>query len=117
MPTASLARSGSWYVGTSSAYYRSTDLRSTSYGAKLVRTGVVAQRIALLVETCSTCGSVKVYWGSTLLKTISLYASTTHYKVLITVTTFTSARSGTLTITVSTSGKPVIIDGVAIRRL
>ena len=112
----SLARSGRWTAGTGSAYYRSTYVKSTTKGAKLVRTGVVARRIAILVTTCSTCGSVRVYWGSTLLRTISLRSATTVTRKLITVTTFSKARSGTLTIKVYSSGKKVIIDGVAIRR-
>lgn len=112
----SLSRSSGWTAGTSSTFYRSTYLRSYTYGAKLTRTGVVARRIAILARTCSTCGTVRVYWGSTLLRTISLKSATTVNKKLITVTTFTSARSGTLKIKVDSSGKKVIIDGVAIRR-
>ena len=112
----SLTRSGSWTAGTGSAYYQSTYLRSSTSGAKLTRTGVVAKRIALLATTCRTCGTVKLYWGSTLLKTISLYSKATVNKKLMTVATFTSARSGTLKIKVYSSGKKVIIDGVAIRR-
>jgi hypothetical protein len=76
----------------------------------------VARRIALLATTCSTCGTVKVYWGSTLLKSIGLHSATTVNRQLISVATFTSARSGTLTIKVSSSGKKVIVDGVAIQR-
>lgn len=110
----SLVRYGTWTAGTSTAYYLGTYVRSTSYGAKLVRTGVVARRLAILATTCSTCGSVRVSWGSTLLRTISLYSSTTHYRILLDITAFTYVRTGTLTIQVSTSGKPVIIDGVAI---
>jgi hypothetical protein len=112
----SLSRSASWTRGTGSAYYRSTYLRSSTYGARLSRTGVVARRIALLATTCPTCGTVKVYWGSKWLKTVSLHSDRTVNRKLITVTTFTSARSGTLSVRVSSSGKRVIIDGVAIRR-
>lgn len=112
----SLTRSGSWTAGTGSAHYRSTYLRSYRYGAKLVRTGVVARRIAIVATTCPTCGSVKVYWGSTLLRTISLASTTTVNHQLITVKTFTSARTGTLTIRVISSSRKVVIDGVGIRR-
>ena len=42
----SLSRLGSWTAGTGSAYFRSTYLRSYGYGAKLVRTGVVAHSIS-----------------------------------------------------------------------
>jgi hypothetical protein len=112
----SLTRVGSWSAGTGSAYYRSTYLRSYSYGAKLVRSGVVARRIAIVATTCPSCGSVKVYWGSTLLRTIRLTSTTTVNRRLISVTTFTSARRGTLTIKVSSSSRKVVIDGIAIRR-
>ena len=112
----SLRRYGSWAAGTSSSYFRSTYLRSYSYGSRLVRTGVVARQIGLLATTCRTCGSVRVYWGSTLLRTVSLYSPTTQYRRPLIVTTFAAARSGTLTIVVSSSGRAVVIDGVAIRR-
>jgi hypothetical protein len=112
----SLTRSGSWTAGTGAAYYRSTYRRSSTAGAKLVRTGVVARRIGIVATTCSTCGSVRVYLGSTLLRTISLKSATTVNKKLITVTTFPTTRTGTLTIKVYSSGKKVIIDGLAISR-
>jgi len=112
----SLSRSSGWSAGTGDAYYRSTYVRSSTYGAKLTRTGVVAKRIALLATTCPTCGTVKVYWGSTLLKTISLHSDATVTGKLISVASFSGARTGTLAIKVSSSGKKVIIDGVAIRR-
>ena len=111
----SLSRAGSWTLGSSATYYRSTYLRSSSLNAKLTRTSVKARRIAIVATTCSTCGSIKVYWGTTLLKTISLHSATTVNRKLITVTTFTSVRTGTLSIRVITSGKKVIIDGLAIR--
>ena len=112
----SLSRSSGWTSATGSAYYRSTYLRSYTYEARLVRTGLVGRQISLLATTCRTCGSVRVYLGSTLLRTISLYSPTTQYRRLITVATFASARSGTLTIRVSSSGRHVMVDGVAIRR-
>jgi hypothetical protein len=112
----SLTRSASWTAGTHSAFYKSTYLRSSTSGAKVTRTGVVARRISIVATTCSTCGKVSVYWGSTLLKTVSLYSSTTINKRVIGVATFTSARSGTLTIRVYGGGKKVVIDGVALAR-
>ena len=112
----SLSRVGAWTAGTSSSFYRSTFVRSSSSTAKLVRTGVVARRIAIVATTCPTCGTVKVYWGSTLLRTIKLTSATTVNRKLIAVTTVTSDRKGTLTIKVSSTGRKVIIDGVAIRR-
>jgi hypothetical protein len=113
----SLGRSSGWTAGSSTSFYRATSLRSPVSGAKLVRTGVVARRIAIVVTTCPTCGSVAVYWGSTLLRTISLRSAVTVNRKVIPVATFPSIRSGTLTITVRSSGRAVIIDGVAIRHV
>lgn len=112
----SLSRSGSWGAGTGAAYYKGTYLRSASAGAQLVRTGVVAKRIAIVATTCPTCGTVSVYWGSTLLRTISLHSASTIDRQLLTAGTFGSVRTGTLTIRIYSSGKQVLIDGLAIRR-
>jgi hypothetical protein len=112
----SLTRGSGWSKKTGSAYYKSTYLLGTRLGAKLTRSSVTAQRIAVVATTCSTCGSIKVYWGSTLLKTISLKSTKTMNKKTIAVVTWTTAKTGTLTIKVASSGKKVIIDGVGIRR-
>jgi alpha-tubulin suppressor-like RCC1 family protein len=112
----SLTRAGRWTAGTGSAYYGSTYLRSTTAGATLTRTKVVATRLALVATTCPTCGSVKVYWNGTLIKTVSLTSATTINKKVIAIKTWTSAHTGTLKIKVSSSGRRVIIDGLAIRR-
>ena len=112
----SFSRSGTWKLGTSSAYYRNTYARSTKSGATLTRTRVFAKRIAIVVTTCPSCGKVRVYWGSTLLKTVNLKSATTVNKKLITIKTFSSARHGTLKLRVYGGGKKVLIDGVAIGR-
>ncbi len=111
-----LTRSSGWTTGTSASYYRSTYTRSSKYATILTRTGIVAKRIAIVATTCPTCGFAMVSWGSSLLKLINFYSPTTVTKQLITVATFSSARSGTLTIKLASSGKNVYIDGVAIRR-
>ena len=67
--------------------------------------------------TCSTCGSIKVYWNSKLIKTVSLKTTATVYHKVILVATFTSVQKGTLKLVVSTSGKKIYLDGVAIRRV
>jgi hypothetical protein len=112
----SLSASASWVSGTNASDYRGTYRRSATSGASLVRTGVVARRLAIVVTTCSTCGYVRVYWGSTLLRTISLKSATTIHRRLISVTAFGYVRTGTVTLRVYGSGHNVIIDGLAIRR-
>ena len=110
----SLTRSGSWSAKTGSAYYRSTVMYSTSSGAKLARTGVKVKRIAIVATTCSTCGSIRVYLGSRLLKTISLRSTTTVNKRIFLVSTFTSLTAGTFSVSVYGSGRKVYIDGVVL---
>jgi CHAP domain len=112
----SLARTGSWAASMATGYYDGTYLRSSTEGAKLTRSDVVARQIAVLVRTCPGCGTIKVYWGSTLLKTISLNATTTTRSHLIAVKTFSAVHTGTLTIKVSSAHKSVTIDGIVIRR-
>jgi hypothetical protein len=112
----SMTKSSGWTSGTGSAYYKSTYRRSTTKGAKLTRTGVQAKRIALVVQTCPTCGKASVYLNGTLLKTVSLVSSTTKNKRIIPIATFTDVRTGTLVVKVATSGKKVLIDGVALSR-
>ncbi len=113
----SLARSRGWYGGTGSTYFRSTWSRSYSYGARAVRTSVRARQIVLVATSCPTCGTVRVYLGSTLLRSINLYSSTTINRRIFTVAKFTSIRSGTVTVKVSSSRRRVLIDGLGISRM
>jgi len=113
----SLAHSGSWTAATGRAYYLTTVLRSKTYGSRLTRTGVVAKRLALVATTCPTCGSVRVYWGGTLLRRISLYSPTVRNRQVIPIVSFSSGRRGTLMIRVVSIGKTVLIDGLAVKRL
>jgi hypothetical protein len=112
----SLTRGSGWTRGAGAAYYDGTYLRTWARGATLTRTGVVAKRIAIMVTTCRTCGSMRVYWRGVLVKTVSLVSPTTVNRTLITVASFSAAQSGTLRLVVATSGKQVIVDGLAIRR-
>jgi len=111
----SLSRKG-WVAGTGTSYYRGTYLRSYTRGAALTLPGVVARRIVLIATTCSTCGTVRVYLGSALLKSVSLYSPTTVHRAIVPVVALSKWRVGTLTIRVSSSGKRVVIDGVGISR-
>ncbi|MFN8629959.1 MAG: fibronectin type III domain-containing protein [Chloroflexota bacterium] len=113
----SLARKGSWGTGTGSSYYRGTWLRSTALGASSYRTLVKAKRLVLVASTCSTCGTVKVYLGSTLLKTISLKSTTAVSKRAFVIATWSTVHSGTVTLKLSTSGRKVLIDGLGVSRM
>jgi hypothetical protein len=110
-----LTASASWVRGTGSGFFDGTFSRSSTAGGKLEKTDIQAKRISVLVEKCPTCGSLRAYWGTTLLGTWSLAASTTQKMVLLRVANFSSVRTGTLKLLVS-SGL-VIVDGLAVSRV
>ena len=110
----SLVRTGSWISVSSTTYYLGTGSRSTSAGAALTRTGVAYRHLAVVVTTCSTCGTIKVYRGTTLLKTISLVSATTKHKVIIDVASSVGVTTGTIIIKQASGGKAVTIEGLAV---
>jgi hypothetical protein len=109
----SLTRTGSWSAKTSTSYYRGTYLEGKALNVKLTRASVKYKRVYLIASTCTTCGSVKVYLGTTLLKTISLKGATGYKKAFL-IYSGAAVKSGSLSIKVSTSAKPVRIDGLAL---
>ena len=116
----SLTKSSGWLAKTDvtpSRYYNNTYAYTTTLNKYVTRTLVQARRIAIVATTCSTCGSIKVYWNSKLIKTVSLKTTATVYHKVILVATFSSVQKGTLKLVVSTSGKRIYLDGVAIRRV
>ncbi len=111
-----LSRSTGWSQITGADYYAGTATRTTSLGAKLTRTSVQTERITLVATRCPTCGTVGVYWNGRLLKTVNLASSTTKHGSRIDIASFAAVTSGTLVLRSATSGKTVLIDGVALSR-
>jgi hypothetical protein len=110
----SLTKSSGWSRLTGSGFYLNTYSRATGSGQALTRTGVHAKSAQVLVEKCPTCGSIKIYWNGSLKHTYSLKASRVLKKIYLSAVSFSSVQVGTLKIVVSSSGKPVIIDGLGI---
>lgn len=111
-----LAASSGWSQGTSSVFYAATISRAASAGRTLTRTGVQAKRFWLVADTCSGCGSVQVLWNGRLLKTVSLNASATHYRVVLALGALTGVSSGTATVR-STGTARVDVDGLVVSRV
>jgi DNA-binding beta-propeller fold protein YncE len=105
-----------WSRSTATGYYRDTYSAATRKGARLTRTGVQGKRLALVATRCPGCGVVDVKRDGTLLKRVNLTATTTKKRQIIPVANLAGVVSGTITITVATSGKPVFIDGLGISR-
>lgn len=110
-----LSASSGWSRSSSSAFYLGTVTATSSSGRVLTRSGAVASRLALVATTCPTCGSVKVSIGSQSLGTVRLYSSTRKNKQIKVLPSF-SPKSGTVKVTSTTTGKPVLIDALGITK-
>jgi hypothetical protein len=108
-----LTRKGVWKAGTGDAYYAGTFLRTSNEGASVVLKKVKAKRLAILVDQVSNGGRVQVWLAGIKLATFNTKGSGTQVMVDVPLP---SAMAGRLVITVSSTGKPVSIDGVAISR-
>jgi hypothetical protein len=108
--------SGAWTrtTGGQAGYYRGTSSTSSTNGATLSLAGVQAKRISLVATTCSTCGTVQVFQGGTLLKKVRLTSRVEKTEQVISVANFSTVQTGTVTIKVASSGKQVIIDGLGV---
>ena len=112
LTTASLAFSTGWTRIDRDYYYGDRAHKATSAGRIVRRTGVVGERIAIVVSTCNGCGSVKVTFGAST-KTVSLQSSTTRRAYVIEVFALSGVRTGTVTIE-TLSAKPVVVEGLGV---
>ena len=110
-----MARSTGWSKLTTAAAFAGFGYRSTTHGAKMTRTGVVATRLYLVATKCAACGTVQARWNGTVIANVDLKNSTTVRRQVISLRSFTSQKTGTLTLTVtSTTGKSVTIEGLGV---
>jgi hypothetical protein len=108
-----MAAAGGWTRGSGKGFYGGTFSRATGAGASLTRRGVV-NRVAVTAVRCPTCGTLGVYLGGTLVKTMNLHGAGTS------ATTWVSQprKPGVVTVSlrVLSSGKPVAVDAVGLAR-
>jgi hypothetical protein len=109
-----LAPHGGWTRSAVSGVYEGTLSTTTSNGATLTSAPLTARRLAVLVETCPTCGKITVAWQGTAIGTYNLAATALHRRVVIMLPAFAADEQGRLVITaVSSGGRRVAVDGVA----
>jgi len=114
---ASLVYSRLWTRPASAAYFSGEAFRTVYNGQTATRTGVSGKHLWLVATKCSTCGGVQVRLNGALIASASLASPTTVHRALIPIGAFTTVRTGTLSITVtSATGKQVIIEGLAVLR-
>lgn len=113
VPARSLRRSAGWSLVSSPSAYAGKVLVTSRRNASASYPVRGARRLALVASGGATHGTVRVYAGSRLLKTISLRTTRSVTKRVIAVTGFSSAWSGTVRVVVASTGRPVRIEGIA----
>ena len=109
-----LTHSSGWAKRTASGYYLNSFSETKTKGKSLSK-GVTGMRKLSLVATKNRgYGSVRVYLGTTLLKTVSLNATSLKKKQVIPIASFGSARSGTVKVVVYSANKTVRIEGLGV---
>lgn len=112
----SLLKSTTFSAITGSAYYVATAMKTTTRGATLtLHNTTLAKQFLLVATMCRTCGTVEVLLGQTRIAAVNLYSAGTVNRKVIALPTFT-ARSGSVVIKVTSSGKTVLLDGLGVRR-
>jgi hypothetical protein len=107
-----LRASAGWTTVRSPALYAGSARRAAARGASLQQVGVAARSLVLVATRCPGCGDVDVLWNGTRIAHVSLNGAARH-RVVIPIARFGAARRGTVQIRVSTSGRPVTIEGLA----
>lgn len=111
----SLSASSGWTRARTSAALGGSQTTTSRYRASLSVTGVHVRRVAVVVRTCPSCGSVDVFVGSRKIGTVSTYSSTTRYRVVKYLPLQSVTRTGTFLLR-TTSSRPVAVDAVLLRR-
>jgi hypothetical protein len=113
VPAKSLSRSSGWSLVSASSAYGGRVLATTRRNASASYKVRGARKLALVASGGTTHGTVRVYAGSRLLKTVSLRTTRSVTKRVIPVATFGAAFSGTVKVVVTSSGRAVRLEGIA----
>jgi photosystem II stability/assembly factor-like uncharacterized protein len=111
-----LTHSRGWTKKTGAGYYQNTYSTTTKKGASLKKTLDDVDKIALVVTKCRGCGTLAVYWRNARIATVRLAATTTRKKRIIQVADFSSPEDGVLRLVVTTSGRPLRVEGLGVLR-
>ena len=74
------------------------------------------RRITVVATRCHGCGTINVYWNGVLKRSISLAASTSLNKQVITVVDLTTVHTGTVVIKTMSSAQ-VVFDALGLSRV
>ncbi|MFA5890108.1 MAG: hypothetical protein WDA27_04010 [Actinomycetota bacterium] len=105
--------SAGWLRKTAAGYYLNSFSTATARGATLTLPVSAVKRIRLIATTCPSCGAVEIYVGKTLLKRVSLVSGSQRRGQIFSVVE-SGTRSGLATIRVTSSNRPVSIEGLIV---
>lgn len=103
-----------WTRAEGAGHFLGTVTTTTKQGRTLIRKGVHAKRLALVVHKTQNSGTVKVTFAGKVLGTFSLQGKAK--RRVVNLATFGSVRTGTVKVTVTSKGKPVIVDGLVVAK-
>jgi len=109
----SMSATGTWSKLSAKAYYLGTAMRSNVLNSAM-SVHVVYRHLAVVATRCPGCGTIKVFRGSTLLKTINLASGSTVNRSVIEVAGSPTPVSGSITLKQASGGKNVVVDGLAV---
>jgi hypothetical protein len=109
-----LPRARGWSRRAAPDSYGGTQLLTTTKGARLSTSVKGARSVALVVSTGRRHGTVRVYAGSRLLRTVRLASATSRHRVVGPVATFARAYTGALRVVATTSGRRIEIEGLGV---
>jgi hypothetical protein len=96
-----------WFNGS----YSQTTTRGAAYYAMSSRT---IRQLGVVATTCPTCGSVAFYVGSRKVGSVSLARTTTTPRAVLLLPRLTTPLSGAWKVVVTSSGRLVRLDGIAV---
>ena len=85
-------------------------------GPSTSNSSATVRQIGIVAWRCRTCGTVDLYIGTSKVGTLNLYKAGTATRGLLTLTRFKSNKTGKVSVRVTTSGKLVKIDALALSR-
>jgi len=89
-------------------------LRTTRQGAELRLSGISARRLALVVQGCGRCGTIRVFWRGRPLRRLDTGLLRGPSRVPL--ASFGAVRRGNLRMLVTSAGEPVKVRGIGISR-
>jgi hypothetical protein len=110
-----LTASPAWTKRKGSGFYLRTYALTTRSGAVMTRSGARVVQVALVATRCRGCGTVSVYIGTKRVGVVKLASAVTARRTVF-VLPRVSLRTASISLRVSSSARPVQIDGLGILR-